>query len=247
MKKSGLSSYKSFPYFDLSLCRCCGTMMNRSHLKYSLLYLLLVLISSRANDDGHLRKSIPRARNLQLISQSAMTVKACSKRTGPPVNGTRCSRDPKTCFFGTLNCTGSSPPIAQTKCVCSGRIWTCTAESCPKLDSASSPNGCTPEGVADLSGNSPLCPVISPVYDSDSSSSCIPDLYGTICKYGSETWYVLLFSLVGFALFRHDLLSRSCTHICDLPFKLRQMLSFHHFRMHTLWLVVHGDGLLHVP
>lgn len=57
-------------------------------------------------------------------------LRRCFKRTVPPVDGSRCSRNPKLCYFDTQQCAGVGPhPV--TKCTCDGNIWNCAPESCP--------------------------------------------------------------------------------------------------------------------
>lgn len=52
------------------------------------------------------------------------------KRMGPPSNGERCARRPKTCFFGLQNCSnGVSYP--ETTCICNFRTWQCDPVQCP--------------------------------------------------------------------------------------------------------------------
>ncbi|KAI2489654.1 hypothetical protein MHU86_24926 [Fragilaria crotonensis] len=115
-----------------------------------------------------------------------VNLQKCSRRPKAPENNTRCSKIPKTCFFGNQDCPGVGPhPV--TKCACSSRIWKCEAETCPVVKANDAlPNGCTADGVADLSSNDPLCPVAGPLDGGDPSSGCVPALYGKSCAYGSE-------------------------------------------------------------
>ena len=114
----------------------------------------------------------------------------CEKKTKPPTNGSKCSKDPKTCYFGTQDCDGYGAH-PQTMCICDGKsgsqTWKCTEEKCPVFPPPSS--GCTADGQVDLSGNDPLCPISSPV--SDGTTTCVAGLFGKRCSYGSEKWYVL--------------------------------------------------------
>lgn len=130
------------------------------------------------------------------------------------LNGTICSID-KICFFGKrTDCPGYGQ-YPKSKCVCSSktRSWSCVTETCPppsKFEFKPA-SGCTPNGVADLSGNHPLCPLHFPP-EENPSSGCVPALYGEICSYGSEFWYdlsVQSVSLCLFAGFQHSSLKSS--------------------------------------
>ena len=119
-----------------------------------------------------------------------VNLKKCEKKSNPPTNGSKCSKDSKTCFFGTQDCDGYGAH-PQTMCYCDGKsgsqTWNCTVEKCPVFPPPSS--GCTADGKADLSGNDPLCPISSPL--SDGATTCVAGLFGKRCSYGSEKWYVL--------------------------------------------------------
>lgn len=129
-----------------------------------------------------------------------VNLKRCEKKTSPPKNGSKCSKESKTCFFGTQDCDGYGAH-PQTMCYCDGKsgsqTWNCTVEKCPVFPPPSS--GCTADGKADLSGNDPLCPISSPL--SDGAATCVQGLFGKQCSYGSEKWYVLIpYSWSGFRL-----------------------------------------------
>lgn len=63
-------------------------------------------------------------------------LKRCFKRTEPPVDGSRCARLPKTCYFGdgTRECPGVGP-FPDVRCHCDGaagsRRWNCAPAACP--------------------------------------------------------------------------------------------------------------------
>lgn len=120
-----------------------------------------------------------------------VNLQKCSKKPKAPQNNDPCSKKPKTCFFGNQDCPGVGPH-PETKCVCTSKTWKCEAETCPVVkanDAPQLPNGCTADGVADLSSNDPLCPVKGPLDGGDPSAGCVPALYGKNCAYGSEKWY----------------------------------------------------------
>ena len=118
-----------------------------------------------------------------------VNLQKCSKKSKAPKNNANCSKKPKTCYFGNQDCLGVGPH-PETKCVCSAKTWKCETETCPAFTQPDlPPNGCTADGVADLSSNDPLCPVNGPLDGGDSSAGCVPALYGKSCAYGSEKWY----------------------------------------------------------
>lgn len=115
----------------------------------------------------------------------------CSHLPEDLLNGTSCSVE-KTCFFGEKECAGIGRR-PETKCVCSSKTqsWSCVTEICPSLPPTYEfmpASGCLPDGVADLSGNHPLCPVNFPPVD-QSSDGCAPPLYDKVCSYGTSVWY----------------------------------------------------------
>lgn len=65
---------------------------------------------------------------------TGVNLRRCQTRGGvAPVNGSGCSRKPKTCYFGTQQCAVGASPI--TRCYCDGiqgkKSWNCGPVGCP--------------------------------------------------------------------------------------------------------------------
>lgn len=99
----------------------------------------------------------------------------CRKRTQPPAHGEKCSRKPKTCFFGEQQCKDGTP-YPDTICVCRFKTWECAEiVLCPTDDVAPTqppvPNPSTascekPSAVKELDS-------LAPVSCVPTSGSCI--------------------------------------------------------------------------
>lgn len=105
-------------------------------------------------------------------------LKRCFKRQVPPVNGTRCARTPKTCFFGDKQCE-SVGHYPEVQCDCEDRVWTCDDSKCP--EPPENPNSCPY-----VHNNSPDCPATKPPLGTICESA---SLVGGGCTYGEKSWY----------------------------------------------------------
>lgn len=107
-------------------------------------------------------------------------LKRCFKKSVPPMNGSRCSRKAKVCYFDTQDCDGvGAHPV--TKCSCDGKAgtqkWDCEPEVCPIYPDPAKTN-CGPIV------NDPTCPDIPP------SGTCAVTDNPEQCRYGQDSWYV---------------------------------------------------------
>ena len=62
-------------------------------------------------------------------------LKRCFKRNAPPVNGSRCARNPKTCYFGDTRTCPDIGAFPDVRCRCDGeagsQTWDCQPVACP--------------------------------------------------------------------------------------------------------------------
>jgi hypothetical protein len=177
-----------------------------NHLWLTLSFVISLAVAGTSHDfeaDNEDRiprelQNIPGGKKLEslwwsrIVSEfEGIRLATCEKKTNPPTSGSKCSKKPKTCFFGTQDCDGYGAH-PQTLCHCDGAVgsqtWNCTEEKCPLFPPPSS--GCTADGQTDLSNNDPLCPISSPL-SGGASGTCVAGLFGKRCSYGSEKWYVL--------------------------------------------------------
>ena len=110
-----------------------------------------------------------------------INLQKCNKQSEAPDNGSRCSKKPTTCFFGTQDCDGIGAH-PRTKCFCDGNQWQCKVETCPASSHSSMHTSC-PAGGGDIDhGNDSSCPIEVPYSGTCSVQNDIE------CIYGTEKW-----------------------------------------------------------
>ena len=111
-------------------------MLWTSVTRVSTLVVIQVLLSCAAAPVGAVHQELVEPIWFPYIKATfqGTNLQRCEHRSNAPLNGGRCDRRPKTCFFGNQACPdiiSTSGTYPETRCDCTARTWKCQALPCP--------------------------------------------------------------------------------------------------------------------